>query len=120
MACTRAKNMLGNYCLEQRGIEQSAAYDMYKHSQYGHAWKPAMPTVGVTPSHMPRNTLSRNPVEIETALFGIGSCNLVSPQPPVQPELHHISEVSYFERVPLIMPDPFRPDPQQRPFPIPE
>ena len=120
MSCTRAKNSPGNYCLEQRGLAQTTAYDFYRYSQYGHAWKPAMPTPGVTPSHMPRNTLSNNPVEIETVLFGIGSCNLVQPQPPTKPELHDIPEVSYFERVPLIMPESFTPQAQQRPFPIPE
>ncbi len=120
MACTRAKNTSGNYCLEQRGIHHIIDYKLYDNSSYGHAAHPAMPDIGITPSHMPRNTLSTNPVEIETELFGIGSCNLVDPKKPVQPQLQHIPEVAFFTRVPLIQPKPFVPDINQRPFPIPE
>jgi hypothetical protein len=79
-----------------------------------------MPALGITPSHMPRNTLSSNPVSIESSLFGIGSTNLVDPQQPVKPELKHIPTVNFFERVPLIMPAALEPMKDQRPFPVPE
>tara|TARA_B100001758_G_C18407468_1_gene613099 strand:- start:601 stop:963 length:363 start_codon:yes stop_codon:yes gene_type:complete len=120
MACTRAKNMSGNYCLEQKGIQHIMDYGLYNHSSYGHAVHPAIPDIGITPSHMPRNTLSTNPVEIETELFGIGSCNLVDPKKPVQPKLQQVPEMVFFTRVPLIRPKQFVPDTNQRPFPIPE
>ena len=120
MACTRAKNMEGNYCLEQRGIHHVTNYHLYNNLAYGHAAHPAIPDIGITPSHMPRNTLFANPVEIETELFGIGSCNLVTPKAAVQPELHDVPGVSFFTRVPLIQPKPFIQSKDQRPFPIPE
>lgn len=120
MACTRSKNLPNNYCLEQRAIKKTARYDLYKNSAYGDAFEPAMPTFGVTPSHMPWNTLSTNPVDIETSLFGIGSCNLVEPTKPVIPDLHGINEISYYSRVPFIHAPEFKPYLDQRPFPIPE
>jgi len=69
---------------------------------------------------MPWNTLSNNPVEIESALFGINSTNLVDPQPQVQPQLKNVPMVSFFDTTPVIMPEKFVVRPGQRPFPIPE
>ena len=56
---------------------------------------------------------------IESELFGIGSTNLVTPKPPVTPELKHLQALSNVDRpIPLIMPQSFEPAPDQRPFPI--
>jgi hypothetical protein len=119
MASTRSNNTPGNYCLQQREYNLSEKYDLYKNSQYGSAYTPAIPCIGYMPSHMPRGTLSRNPVEIESALFGINSTNLVKPQAPVQPELKTIPMQQFFERMPLIMPQPLVIENNQRPLPIP-
>tara|TARA_B100000902_G_C27082563_1_gene799644 strand:+ start:421 stop:783 length:363 start_codon:yes stop_codon:yes gene_type:complete len=120
MASTRNNNTRGNYCLQQRGYSLAQKYDLYKNSQYGHAYSPAIPSIGYTPSHMPRDTLSSNPVEIESALFGINSTNLVTPIPPVKPQLKTVPEIDYFTRTPMIMPKPLVIESDQRPFPIPE
>ena len=120
MASTRNNNTPGNYCIQQRGYSLALKYDLYPNSQYGDAYNPAIPCIGYTPSHMPRNTLSSNPVEIESALFGINSTNLVSPQPPVKPQLKNIPTRSFFQRTPLIMPKPLVIEGNQRPFPVPE
>ena len=80
---------------------------------------PAIPTLGYIPSHMNSNVFSNNPVEIESALFGINANNLVNPQKPVNPELKSIQFKPFFETLPLIMPDPLVLNPDQRPFPIP-
>lgn len=120
MASTSNKNTPGNYCLQQRSYGESLAYTEYANSQYGHAFKPAMPALGITPSHMPRNTLSNNPVAIESSLFGIGSTNLVDPQRAVVPELKDIPTINFFERTPLVMPAALEPMKNQRPFPVPE
>lgn len=120
MASTRNNNQCGDYNLQQNSYRLARQYTDYKYSQYGQAYNPAIPCVGITPSHMPRNTLSTNPVEIESALFGINSTNLVNPQPPVVPNLKNVEEVSYFDRIPLIMPKPLIVETNQRPFPIPK
>ena len=119
MACTRNKNMSGNYCLEQNTMKHALDYELYKHSQYGVPTSTAIPLVGITPSHMSRNAFSKNPIEVESELFGIGTCNLVSPKPPVKPELVSVPEVSFFNRVPMIYPKEFKADTTQRPFPVP-
>ena len=119
MASTRNNNTPGNYCLQQRSYTLAEKYDLYKNSQYGSAYSPGIPCVGYTPSHMPRDTLSKNPVEIESALFGINSTNLVTPQKPVQPELKTVPMRQFFERIPLIMPKPLVIENKQRPLPIP-
>ena len=119
MASTRNINTPSDYCLQQRSYREAQAYDLYKYSQYGHTPNPSFPCVGYTPSHMPRDTLSNNPVEIESALFGINSTNLVEPQPPVKAQLKTIPVKQFFQRTPLIMPKPLVIEHNQRPFPIP-
>ena len=120
MTDTRRRNNPSDYCLQQGAYAESRQHVFYEYGPYGHAYKVALPCVGVTPSHMPRNTLSTNPVEIESALFGINSVNHVDPQPPVVPHLHTIPEISYFERMRLRMPKPLVIERGQRPFPVPD
>lgn len=120
MASTRNINTPSDYCLQQRSYRDACNYDLYKYSQYGHTPNPAFPCVGYTPSHMPRDTLSNNPVEIESALFGINSTNLVKPQPPAKPQLKKIPMKQFFQRTPMIMPNPLVMEHNQRPFPVPE
>lgn len=120
MASTRNINTPSDYCLQQRSFRDACDYDLYKYSQYGHTSNPSIPCVGYTPSHMPRDTLSNNPIEIESALFGINSTNLVKPQPPVKPRLKTIPMKQFFQRTPMIMPKPLVIEHNQRPFPIPE
>ena len=69
---------------------------------------------------MPRDTLSNNSVEIESALFGINSTNLVEPQPDINPKLKTIPMKQFFQRTPLIMPKPLVIENNQRPFPVPQ
>ena len=38
-------------------------YELYKNSQNGNAYNPAMPTFGITPSHMPSSEFSYNPFQ---------------------------------------------------------
>lgn len=120
MASTRNKNTKSDYCLQQRSYQSSRNYINYNYSQYGHAYDPAIPCVGYMPSHMPRDTLSSNPVEIESALFGINSTNLVEAQEPIIPKLRTVPMKQYFQRVPLIMPKSLVIENNQRPFPVPQ
>jgi hypothetical protein len=75
--------------------------------------------MGIIPSQMPRDILSRNSVDIESALFGINSANLVETQAPVVPQLITLPVISFFGRMQLIMPDPLVVEKFQRPFPVP-
>jgi hypothetical protein len=120
MASTRNNNTPSDYCLQQRSYKNSRTYTDYEHSQVGRAYKNALPCMGITPSHMPREAFSNNSVEIESALFGINSTNLVNPEKPVIPQLKTLPEISYFERLPTYIPEPLVVEKDQRPFPIPK
>ena len=116
MASTRNNNTPGNYNLEQTKYYSTRKYESFVNSQYGMAYKPALSTLGINPTHMPRETFSNNSVDVESALFGINSTNLVSPQKPVNPELKTIPTISFFERMPLFMPNPLVIENKQRPY----
>ena len=120
MASTRNNNTQGDYCLQQRSYTDSLNYTEYKNSQVGRAYQNAIPCMGITPSHMPREAFSKNSVEIESSLFGINSTNLVNPQQPIVPELIKLPEVSYFKKIPMFIPEPLVVQKNQRPFPIPK
>ena len=116
MASTRNKNSPGNYFLEQRSLCHSRQHELYINSPNGHAYDPALPTLGFNPSVMGRDNFAYNSVDIETALFGINSTNLVEPQTPVVPEIKKLREFTYFDRTPrLIMPKPLVIENHQRP-----
>lgn len=119
MASTKSNNCPANYYLEQQQYSLMKKYQLYQNGSNGSAYNPAIPTLGYTPSHMDRNIFSHNPVEIESALFGINANNLVNPQQPVVPQLKNIQFKSYFDTLPLIMPKPLMLETEQRPFPIP-
>ena len=50
--------------------------------------------------------LSKNASDIESALFGIGSTNLVKPKAPVVPKLNRMPHIAFFNRLPVFLPEP--------------
>ena len=62
--------------------------------------------IWIKSSKLPRETLSKNPVDTESQLFGIGSTNLVVEKTPVKPLPNTLDYVSYFDRVPMVLPEP--------------
>tara|TARA_B100001540_G_C15254735_1_gene394320 strand:- start:43 stop:399 length:357 start_codon:yes stop_codon:yes gene_type:complete len=118
MASTRNINAPGNYKLEQRQFENNLQYNTFENSAHGSAYNPAFIDLGMNPTHMCRNNLSYNPIEIESSLFGINSTNLVNPQKEVHPELKELDSKKLFNRIPMIMPIPLAIENDQRPFPI--
>jgi hypothetical protein len=117
MASTRNKNCSADYKLEQQRMEDSRLYNEYEFSQVGRAYNNAMPDVGITPSHMPRSAFSNNSVDIESALKGINSTNLVKPAAPTVPDTKNIPNIAFFDRMPCILPKPLEIAKDQRPFP---
>ena len=55
MASTHNKNTPNDYCLEQRQFALGGKYTTYEYSQYGHAYNPAMPCVGIIPTNLSRD-----------------------------------------------------------------
>lgn len=112
MASTRSKNDPGNYANEQRKLHLAREYI---HAPHGASHDTRLSELGVTPSHLPRDVLAHNPVDIESRLYGIGASNLASPPPVVYPRLKHIPSHRWFERVPMMMPRRLVTEPNQRP-----
>jgi hypothetical protein len=116
MASTRSKNTPGNYKLEQNINSLSSDYDLYSHSQHGPAYRPSIPSIGFFPNGMAREALSTNPIEIESALFGINSTNLVDPKPNTIAHLKSLPKKDFFDRLPMIMPKNLVVEKNQRPL----
>ena len=118
MASTRLNNSAGEYCLQQRGYNRALDFEIYKFKCIPK--QSAMPGLGV---NMPMMTngynngiLSKNASDIESALFGIGSTNLVKQKPAVKPELNCMGNVKFFNRLESIMPKPLVVEKFQRPI----
>ena len=110
MTSTRNKNTQGNYYLEQKSFSLMNKYDL--------AHNTSMPDIIYRPSFLPRETLSKNPIEIESLLFGINSTNLVEPKKPIKPQLKTLPTNKFFERNPIIMPKSLVIEKNQRPLPM--
>lgn len=115
MASTRNINTRGNYNLEQQHYNCNRNYNNFQNGSQGKAYITSIPSIGYMPSHMPRDTLSNNPIEIESMLFGINSTNLVNKQKPIVPELKKVPSSRFFDRLTVHMPKPLIIENNQRP-----
>ena len=119
MASTRNKNTSLDYKLEAAVNKNLQQHNLYINSSYGRPTSVCIPAVGYTPSHMGRESLANNPVDIESALYGIGSTNLVNPMQPVNPSIKTLDFKDFFYRPDqVILPYPLVHDHNQRPFPV--
>ncbi len=118
MASTRNKNTRSDFKIEQNAKTMARNYGAFENSYAGKAFEPALAfeSVGILPTKMSREHFSQNSVDIESALFGINSTNLVDPQAPVVPQLKQLPEVKFFERMALFMPEPLVVEKAARPF----
>lgn len=118
MASTKNINTRGNYNLETRFFERGNEYLLNPEKRYAH--QDAYPCFGVNVGGRPLDTLSHNGVDVESALFGINSTNLVNPQQPVKMQAKHMPNVQFFERNKAFLPEPLVVVNKQRPFPVPK
>ena len=117
MASTRSRNTAGDYESEQRSYTQNLAYMSYETANYyGVAPTTHFAGDGLVGMRAAHRVLANNYCDIESQLFGIGSTNLVSPNAPVQPDIHHLKSLNIFDKPELIMPSPFLPQANQRPL----
>ena len=119
MASTRNKNTPGNYCLDQRQNVGQESWQLYKNGANGYAYDTRLPGNGLNHGQLPWYTLSHNPADIESFLWGINSTNLVNPAGPLTPELKCLQTANVFKTKPVIMPVPQAIPKYERPFPIP-
>jgi hypothetical protein len=118
MASTRNKNTSADFKIEQNCQHLTRNYVAFENGYAGKAYEPALAyeSVGILPTKMSREHFSSNSVDIESALFGINSTNLVDPQAPVVPHLKKLPEVKFFDRMAMFMPEPLVVDKSARPF----
>ena len=119
MASTRNKNTPGNYCLDQRQNIQSELWQLYTNGANGCPYDTKLAGNGLNPGQLCYNSLSHNPSDIESFLFGINSTNLVNPSPPLTPNLKCLQSVNIYNKPDIIMPVPLVVPKNQRPYPIP-
>ena len=116
MTSTRNRNTPMDYNLEQSVNTNSQQHNLYIHSSTGRPITECIPAIGYTPSHMSRDALANNSIDIESALYGIGSSNLVKPCEPVNPQMRDLVFREYFDRSKVVvMPYPLVYNNNQRP-----
>jgi len=112
MASTRNINSPGDYRLEQYTLEKERRYMPYK--PYAAPRQTMFPGNGLLSGKVGNPQLSNNAVDIETFLYGIGANNLVTPNPPVVPDIKQLKSLNIIDRIPLILPKPLVTEPGQR------
>lgn len=115
MASTRNINTKCDYKLQQKANELSLDHTLYQNSSYGEAYKNTFPEF-YNPSHLPRQFYTENSVDIESALKGINSTNLVNEPEVVTPIFKPITYSCFFESPKKpILPQPLFIENNQRP-----
>ena len=118
MASTRLNNSAGEYCLQQRGYNRALDFELYKFKCIPK--ESSMPGLGVNMAMMingyNNNVLSRNASDVESALFGINSTNLVKPRPPVYCQAKTLPVASFFPLPKKFIPEPLVVEKCQRPI----
>lgn len=114
MASTRNKNTCGDYYLEQKQSQHIFHDRIFKYRRI--AFQDALPCAGINIGSIPNSQLAYNATDIESALYGINSTNLVNPQKPVNPELKHMPDIAFFERPQVFIPEPLVIEKYQRPL----
>ena len=104
MSSTRLNNDKGEYCQQQRDMRLAEQFALYKYKCISK--DSAYPCVGI---NMPKmingynnDILSENASDIESALFGIGSTNLVQAKDPVIAHLNCLPNKKFFNQTTVI------------------
>ena len=116
MTSTRNINSKSDYEMEQKQNTKESAHILNPDRLFAN--NNAYPCFGVNVGHMPLENLSSNGVDVESALFGINSTNLVNPQAPVNANVKNMPDVAFFERRKPFLPESLVVEKNQRPFPI--
>jgi len=112
MASTRNLNTPQDYKLEKKMNEKFMDYNLYTGSKVNQ--NTALFRDGPNPA-LYGGQLSRNAVDVESMLRGIQSTNLEGKSFTATPESMKLPEVSYFDRIPIIIPPSFQHNTRERP-----
>jgi len=118
MSSTRLINDSGDYCQQQKESRLAEQFALYKYKCISN--DSAYPCVGINVPKMTNGynngILSENASDIESALFGIGSTNLVNTKAPVVAKLNQLPTKKFFTRPDLFIPEPLVVEKFQRPI----
>ena len=114
MASTRNINTASDYCLQQRAYKLASGYELYPYKRI--APDTRLPCFGINVGSMPNTTLSCNATNTESFLYGIGSTNLVDPQPKFTTDMKCLKGVHFFDRPQAFLPPPLAVPKCQRPI----
>lgn len=99
MASTHLKNSTMTYKSEQLAKHRIFDNKIYNGKILHN--KNYFPGLGINAPHIGNginnNVLSNNGADIESALFGIGSTNLVQPKAPVCADMNNLNTINFFE-----------------------
>ena len=117
MASTRLNNSPGEYCLQQAGYQHAQNFELYKYKCIPK--QSAFPGLGVNMPMMingyNNGVLSQNASNVESALFGINSTNLVNPRLPVYCKINKLPTKNFFPLPQRFLPVPLVIEKCQRP-----
>jgi hypothetical protein len=113
MASTRNRNTQDDYNLEQWSNTQDINYKTY--TSFGKPNTTHFPGDGLLGGRVGAGELAFNNHDVESFLFGIGSTNLVKPNPTIVPDIKSLKSLSIISRLPVAIPDPLVIEPNQRP-----
>ena len=98
MASTRFNNSKGEYCLEQRSYRKITDLNTNRSNLLS---SKSLPDLGINHGKFGidynNNFLVNNPADVESALFGVGSTNLVNPKGPTYADTNTIQHVQFFD-----------------------
>jgi|TARA_Y100000816_G_C25943527_1_gene492152 hypothetical protein len=114
MASTRNKNTRENYNIEKQELRLQT--DFMINNNFSNNDRTYFPDFGLNPSQLPREQLSQNSVEVESALFGINATNLENPRAPLKDQQVNMDYVRFFDKPELIMPGDLVLEGNQRPL----
>ena len=112
MAGTRNKYMYSEFCVDYHQVVKQKEWIANTDPCVND--RPAMP-IGYTNPKMPASLLSRNSVDIESSLRGIGANNYIFPKPKVTPQIIALPTVKFYDTLPLYVPILPQPLMSQRP-----
>jgi hypothetical protein len=104
MASTGRKNDAGNYRLEQHQNKQFV--DQRTFEWFGKPVQAMFPGDGLMMGPMSRDSLSKNAIDIDTFLKGIGSTNLVNPKAPTEANIYKLKSVNLYDKPIVFLSNP--------------
>jgi hypothetical protein len=115
MTDTRKKASQGDYIDEQRVNDYCYQYYYNQERFFAKPEYTYLPGDGIVGAHISYRDLANNPIDIDSALRGIRSCDMVNTPFSAVADLKNIQSLNMYQKHKLQMPDPLIIERNQRP-----